>query len=158
MSTVAISCHLSLIHPPTLTHHNIFNSLGLILLELFCSFGSLHERAATFHDCRRGTLPKILTGKNEVLNDIGKLILECTDSDLCKRPTASKLVKSNIFSETKIAKLREMDMEKLESELACCTSVVERQRLELMEKEEVIKRLREELKAVQDDTIYRNLQ
>eukprot|EP00551_Chaetoceros_affinis_P008680 CAMPEP_0203683584 /NCGR_PEP_ID=MMETSP0090-20130426/47598_1 /ASSEMBLY_ACC=CAM_ASM_001088 /TAXON_ID=426623 /ORGANISM="Chaetoceros affinis, Strain CCMP159" /LENGTH=355 /DNA_ID=CAMNT_0050552733 /DNA_START=1720 /DNA_END=2787 /DNA_ORIENTATION=+ len=124
-------------------------SLGLILLELFCSFDSLHERAATFHDCRRGKLPKILTGKHTLLNDVGKLILACTESDRRKRPTASDLVRLNVFSETKIAQLREIEIEKLESELTRSKSIIERQMVELTEKDIIIERLQEELRAMQ---------
>ena len=62
-------------------------SLGLILLELVCSFGTEHERISTFRDCRRGTLPKSLND-----NYITSIILACTNKDPSKRPTAESLV------------------------------------------------------------------
>ena len=115
-------------------------SLGLILLELFCSFGSAHERASTFHDCRRGFLPKMFTADKSPLNDIGNLILACTKVTCSKRPTANDLVNLDVFSESKIAELREKEIEKLES-------LVERQKRELEEKDAIIDRLQQELNA-----------
>lgn len=127
-------------------HTNIFPSkfecsLGLILLELFCSFDSAHERASTFRDCRRGLLPKMFTvDKKSPLYDIGNLILDCTKTTCSKRPTANYLASLDVFSESKIAALREQKILKLES-------LVERQKRELEEKDSMIARLQQELNA-----------
>lgn len=118
-------------------------SLGMILLELYCSFGSAHERAATFHDCRQGKLPNNLhLGK---LKDIGKLILACTHIDRRKRPTALDIVKLDIFNESKIAQLREIEIEKLQSDLESSLTLIELQKKQLREKDDTIYRLQNEL-------------
>ena len=114
-------------------------------MELICSFGSAHERAATFHDCRRGILPKILTCENTLLYDVGKLILSCTKNDVNKRPTASDIAQLDLFSDTKIAEIREIEVKKLESELKECQELVEAQRSTLLEKDELIKALQVQL-------------
>ena len=62
-------------------------SLGLIFLELMCSFGTEHERIITFRDCRRGVLPESLHDK-----DIASIILACTHTDPSQRPTANFLI------------------------------------------------------------------
>ncbi len=115
-------------------------SLGLILLELFCSFGSAHERASTFHDCRGGFLPNIFSCKTSPLYDIGNLILACTKGISSKRPTANDIVNLDVFSESKIAEIREQEMKKLES-------IIVEQRQQLDEKDATIARLTEELNA-----------
>jgi serine/threonine protein kinase len=56
-------------------------SLGLILLELFSSFDSEHERAKIFHDCRRGILPNRFIRGDTYLKNVGELILACTSMD-----------------------------------------------------------------------------
>lgn len=56
-------------------------SLGLILLELFSSFDSEHERAKIFHDCRRGILPNRFIRGDSYLKNVGELILACTSID-----------------------------------------------------------------------------
>jgi serine/threonine protein kinase len=57
-------------------------SMGLILLELFCSFGTEHKRIHTFQDCRqRQKLPPWLL---ETYPDVSSIILRCTQSDPTK--------------------------------------------------------------------------
>ena len=145
--TVIIFLYVTLYSSPNKTKH----SLGLILLELFCSFGSAHERAATFHDCRRGKLPKYLIGKtsNELLRNIGKVILACTQIDRCQRPSASDIVSLDVFSEPKMTELREMEMEKLEIEFDKSKTLIEIQKDQLKEKDDIIQKLREELRIIQ---------
>mmetsp|Transcript_39804 Transcript_39804/g.60113 ORF Transcript_39804/g.60113 Transcript_39804/m.60113 type:complete len:592 (+) Transcript_39804:1017-2792(+) len=61
-------------------------SLGLILLELFSTFDSAHERASVFRDCRtNGTLPPRIV---RLYPEVASLIRECTRSDPMERPTA----------------------------------------------------------------------
>lgn len=71
-------------------------SLGLILLELIGFFQSEHERAATFHDCRRGILPTWITS-NKSLDHIGDLILSCTQTNPKVRPCAKDIDLSDVF-------------------------------------------------------------
>jgi len=122
----------------------------MILLELFCSFGSAHERAATFQDCRNGKLPQTLLEKNSLLLDIGKLILACTNNDTWKRPTASEIVKLDLFNESKIAHLQEIEIEKLEEDLATHKALVELQKCQIKEKDEEILKLQKELQRFQN--------
>jgi serine/threonine protein kinase len=125
-------------------------SLGMILLELYCSFGSAHERAATFHDCRQGKLPNnLLLGK---LKDIGKLILACTHVDRRKRPTALDIVKLDIFNESKIAQLREIEIEKLQVDLKSSLTLIELQKKQLREKDDIIDILQRELSVLKEMT------
>jgi serine/threonine protein kinase len=75
-------------------------SLGLMLLELVCVFATEHERIQTFHDCRyRRKLP---TGTHEQelfqeLPVLAETILQCTDPNPEKRPTAQQLANLNLM-------------------------------------------------------------
>ena len=60
-------------------------SMGLILLELFSTIDSLHERATVFGDCRRGVLPDRLC---EEFPEISSIVADCTHDSPTKRPTA----------------------------------------------------------------------
>ena len=71
-------------------------SLGLILLELFCAFGTEHERIHTFHDCRQGVLPPELVRSYP---RVAETILACTNHDPRKRPTSQQLLKRPLFGE-----------------------------------------------------------
>lgn len=62
-------------------------SLGMIFLELMCTFRTEHERIITFRDCRRGVLPESLHDE-----DIASIILACTHTDPSQRPTANFLI------------------------------------------------------------------
>lgn len=125
----------------------------MILLELFCSFDSAHERAATFHDCRQGKIPKWLTDKkNSFANDVGKMILKCTNKEKRNRPTASEIASYDVVSESKIAKLRdhlrEAEIQKLKYDLEKSKSLINAQKDLLREKEDTIGKLREELNTL----------
>ncbi|KAL7566305.1 hypothetical protein ACA910_013630 [Epithemia clementina (nom. ined.)] len=65
-------------------------SLGLILLEMICNFGTEHERYQVFHDCRhRRIVPKEV---EEQVPLVARTIISCTDPNPAKRPTADHLV------------------------------------------------------------------
>lgn len=101
-------------------------------MELFCSFGSAHERAATFQDCRRGKLPyKML--KDENFN-IGTLILLCTEKKREKRPTASEILKivEHDFHSKIVEKLRK-DVAEKNSLIEVQKETIEKLQKELME-------------------------
>jgi hypothetical protein len=102
-------------------------SLGLILLELFSDFGSAHERAITFQNCRKGVLPDWLTSSSPLKN-VGDLVLSCTKQKTEDRPTANEILKCELFNNSKVA-----DMQ---------ASTIRRLELQLEEKEEENRRLR----------------
>jgi len=123
------------------TESDIF-SLGLILVELFSHFGSAHERAIIFQNCRDGKLPNWMVGKHALLDDVGKLILACTALDKRKRPTASEIVECHLFSDAEIGNY---EMKQLENDLTQSKALIEEQNRLLAEKDATISRLREEL-------------
>ena len=118
----------------------------MILLELFCKFGSAHERAATFHDCRKGKLPNTLAGDNPFLEKIGSLILICTEKDRWKRPTAIDIVRADTFNEEKLSQLREIEMEKLHNKLTKCQDELGEKDAIIRGKDDIIQNLKEELR------------
>ena len=65
-------------------------SIGLILLELFNDFGSEHERASTFHECRQGKVPQWL---QDGCPFIANLILSCTKQNPNDRPTSQHILR-----------------------------------------------------------------
>lgn len=109
-------------------------SMGLILLELFCSFGTEHERIHTFHDCRRQKLPPWLL---ENYPDVSSIILRCTQCDPTKRPTASDLLASHNVSHDVL----KSELEKKDREL-------KKQQCEIEEKDRIIEDLRCQLERM----------
>jgi serine/threonine protein kinase len=63
-------------------------SLGLILLELVCSFDTEHERLDHFQKCRNQTIPQWI---HEHYPDVSSTILACTRPKGCDRPTSADL-------------------------------------------------------------------
>lgn len=69
-------------------------SVGLVLLELLCSFSTEHERLQTFYDCRhRRIIPDII---NQYYPIAAQTILACTEYQPDKRPLASELKRIDI--------------------------------------------------------------
>lgn len=134
------------LNPDVMT--NNFQSLGLILLELFSNFGSEHERAATFHDCRKGILPYNLRSSSSILQDIGDLILSCTQLHPEKRPTSSSIARIDIFSSSKVTKMQESLVESLESKLQKKEEEIQIIAQKLRDSELIIKRQAEELRML----------
>ena len=63
-------------------------SMGLILLELFSTIDSLHERATVFGNCRRGILPDRLC---EDFPEVASLVAACTQEIPTRRPSAKAM-------------------------------------------------------------------
>mmetsp|Transcript_1869 Transcript_1869/g.2764 ORF Transcript_1869/g.2764 Transcript_1869/m.2764 type:complete len:750 (-) Transcript_1869:17-2266(-) len=118
-------------------------SLGLILLELFCHFGTEHEKQMAFHSCRKGKVPDDL---NENFPEIASLILKCTKKCPSDRPSASDIQQSahfahsasEILQRNEIGRLRE-ELQKKEFELKQKDNVIK-------EKDELILKLQRQLK------------
>lgn len=111
-------------------------SLGLILLELFCSFGTEHERIHTFHDCRRGVLPERL---KQTYPHVAETILSCTHEQPSMRPTAKDLVDSPLLFS------RSEDHQGLRRKLLEQEVKIRKQRAALFEKDRVIEQLYREM-------------
>uniref|UniRef100_A0A7S3Q9M8 non-specific serine/threonine protein kinase n=1 Tax=Chaetoceros debilis TaxID=122233 RepID=A0A7S3Q9M8_9STRA len=125
-------------------------SLGLILLELFSNFGSEHERASIFHDCRRGKLPPTLSSSSSILQDIGDLILSCTQIQPEKRPTSSSIAQIDIFSSSKVAKMQESLVVGLESKLQKKEKEIQVMAQKLRDSEFTIERQAKELRMLKN--------
>jgi serine/threonine protein kinase len=116
-------------------------SIGLILLELICLFGTEHERIQTFHDCRRGVLPSAI---QEAYPEVTKIIRWCTDPNPRLRPSAKQLmtmpflrarvVDSSLYMESLSQKLdeKEMIIQKLQSELLEKDKLIEEMQAEIL--------------------------
>ena len=111
-------------------------SMGLILLELLCSFGTEHERIRTFHDCRRRqVLPSWLTTNYP---EVASVILRCTHPYPAKRPSASDLMASHVLTEQDVLR-RQLQTKEVE---------LEKQRCVIAEKDRVIEALRKQVKSM----------
>eukprot|EP00899_Mesostigma_viride_P018147 jgi/Mesvir1/26333/Mv22512-RA.1 len=64
-------------------------SLGMVLLELFCSFGTRMERALALKEARGGSLPKQLEEKNPPVAQLVRRMLSLDRED---RPSAGELL------------------------------------------------------------------
>lgn len=129
-------------------------SLGLILLELFCSFGSEHERATTFQDCRRGKLPLWIVSAFPFKN-VAHLIISCTKPDPLERPTANEIIKLNIYKESSttsaVADINEgVITNGLQLELRRRDKVISEQSRLLLEKDALLEKQTKDLKLMKD--------
>ncbi len=117
-------------------------SLGLILLELLCSFSTEHERLLTFRDCRQGrTLPTELS-QYKVASEI---ILSCTNPNPDLRPSAAELLGRDIRPARKVAD----DLAGLlEKKLADQRKEIERCHEEMAKKDRIIAELTAQLARV----------
>lgn len=104
------------------------------------SFGSAHERALTFLNCRKAILPEWLTASHP-LTDVCALILSCTNQRSEERPTASDILQRELFSSANFADMQSNVIRNLEVRLK--KKEQENQRLH-----RIIKRQEEELKRV----------
>lgn len=123
------------------TEADIF-SLGLILLELLCSFSTEHERMQTFHDCRqRRRLP-------DGFDDfplVTQTILACTDPDAKKRPTASELANLRLVSEENGLDYTGVDVQQLLRQLSDKDKELEAYKRKLEDKQHTIDALQREV-------------
>lgn len=134
-------------------------SLGLILLELFSSFDSEHERAKIFHDCRRGILPNRFIRGDTYLQNVGELILACTSIDPKDRPTAAQIVELEIANQSKVTDLQQSVIKNLRHKLMKREEEIEILRLQLEERNNIIKdqqKMIEHLKdQISEETMHR---
>jgi serine/threonine protein kinase len=121
-------------------------SLGLILLELICSFSTEHERLQVFGDCRH---------KRKVPDEVAQFplaartILSCTEPDPAKRPTALELSTLNFRHETTEAPTsRDAQVETLTQQLAAKELEVEHYKLQLQDRQRTIESLERELRRL----------
>ena len=118
-------------------------SLGLILLELFCSFGTEHERIHTFLDCRRGVLPEQL---EEIYPHVAETIRSCTHEQPTMRPSAKDLVDSPLLF------CRIEDHQGLRGKLLAQEVKIRKQSAALLEKDRVIEELRREMNELKQNS------
>ncbi|GAX20246.1 eukaryotic translation initiation factor 2-alpha kinase 1 [Fistulifera solaris] len=117
-------------------------SLGLILLELLCSFSTEHERLLTFRDCRQGRKLPTELSKYKVASEI---ILSCTNSNPDLRPSAAELLGRDIRPARKTAD----DLAGLlEKTLADQRKEIERCHEEMAKKDRIIAELSAQLARV----------
>ncbi|XP_028286657.1 eukaryotic translation initiation factor 2-alpha kinase 1 isoform X2 [Parambassis ranga] len=69
-------------------------SIGVLTLELFQPFGTEMERVQTLGDLREGKIPDLFCHRWPVLS---KYIIQLTSKEPSVRPTASQLLKSELF-------------------------------------------------------------
>lgn len=124
-------------------------SMGLILLELFSTINSLHERAKVFGDSRRGVLPDHLCKE---FPEISSIVADCTHDSPAKRPTARMLQGAIELC------LRKYDSHPVSSQKSAAdyTSeiVTQELRMQLKEREGEVTRLRRLL--IEKDEIINN--
>lgn len=119
-------------------------SLGLILLEILCPFGTEHERIQTFRAVRyQRQVPSFLKEKKPRLADI---ILKCTDPLPERRPTAIALCSLQVLtgsSESRARLVPENDrivqlegrVKRQEEDLINCRELIARQEKRIQELE-----------------------
>jgi len=113
-------------------------SLGLIILELFCVFGTGHERILTFQKCREGHLPDHLVQKFPAVTE---LILSCTNTNPSKRPSARDILNSSTsWKKNNNSELN--DIQGLIGMLKEKDSLLEKQHSEIEEKDRIIEELK----------------
>lgn len=114
-------------------------SLGLILLELFSSFDSEHERAKVFHDCRKGILPKKFLVGDSYLKNVGDLILALTAHQQSERPTAVQIVQLEISNQAKVTDFQNSLIRNLRNNVAQKEAEIVLLRMQIEERDNVIK-------------------
>ena len=108
-------------------------SLGLITLELFSNFTSEHERAKAFHDCRHNR--EVAPWMKRYYPEVSALILACTQIDWTRRPSAKDILSTAVFQESGNG------AEILRAELRTKDRLIQSQKEQLKEKDELIERL-----------------
>jgi translation initiation factor 2-alpha kinase 1 len=115
-------------------------SLGLIMLELLCGFGTEHERIHTFHDCRRGQLPEKL---EQMYPEVAEIIKSCTKQDPSQRPSANALLnRPPLQRQDNDNNHQGLQMQSLRGMLKEKDTQIQKQQSELEEKDRVIEQMR----------------
>lgn len=122
-------------------------SLGLIILEMFCNFGSEHERATIFHDCRCGQVPPTI---RNAYPKVASLILQCTHSEPAKRPSANVIHSLDISNEMRSEELYQADMNSMRLELKQKNAEIEMKNNQLAEKDTMVQEQKKEIEALLD--------
>lgn len=123
-------------------------SLGLILLELFCAFGTEHERIHTFQDCRQGAVPPKLA---VMFPTVAQTILDCTHRNQDERPSAQDLLNSTLL--TSPQKKNNPNVDTLHRELDQREQEIARQKSELEEKDRIIEELQRKMEAMEQESV-----
>ena len=119
-------------------------SLGLILLELFSNFTSEHERAKAFHDCRHNR--EIPPSMKRYYPEVSALILACTQTDWNRRPSSSDIQAAAVFKEVGTsAEIFKAELRALKADMTRKDVLIQHQKDELREKDEIIEALRRRL-------------
>lgn len=127
-------------------------ALGIILLELFSNFTSEHERAKAFYSLRHQR--ELDQWMHRTYPEVSRLVLDCTETDYRKRPTANDIL--NVFHESNCAELYKAEVTALKDEIDMRDTVIDMQNDLLNEKDREIKELRQRLsrmEAVQSTAI-----
>lgn len=121
-------------------------SLGLILLELMCCFTTVHERMQTFYDCRhRRDIPAWIW---KDYPRAAKTILDCTNPNPDKRPSAEELLVLDLMQPSKPAgpaRQGSNQANDLKLELEHKNEQILAYQHQLEEKDQTIAKLQEEL-------------
>eukprot|EP00584_Thalassiosira_punctigera_P026301 CAMPEP_0172577846 /NCGR_PEP_ID=MMETSP1067-20121228/138439_1 /TAXON_ID=265564 ORGANISM="Thalassiosira punctigera, Strain Tpunct2005C2" /NCGR_SAMPLE_ID=MMETSP1067 /ASSEMBLY_ACC=CAM_ASM_000444 /LENGTH=999 /DNA_ID=CAMNT_0013370537 /DNA_START=165 /DNA_END=3164 /DNA_ORIENTATION=+ len=124
-------------------------SLGLILLELFSNFTSEHERGRAFHDCRQDR--ELAPWMKRYYPEVSALILACTQAEWRLRPSASDIQAAGVFREEgNVAEIFRAELRTLKAEMTGKDKVIRSQREQIVEKDEVIEKLRRRLAKLEN--------
>lgn len=119
-------------------------SLGLMLLELLCTFSTEHERMQTFHDCRhKRKLPDDLDEYPVVI----RTILACTDPIAKNRPTASELAQVDLVAKNSCEE-KKVEAEDLQALVDAKDEQLRRYKKQVEEKDVLIDDLRLEVQRL----------
>lgn len=130
-------------------------SLGIILFELFCSFGTEMERVTNIKDLRQGSLSQEFC---QMWPEETNLILEMTAERPDERPTAETLLEIGLFKEkhTHVSHHLSEKVEEQASEIIELRKILSRKDSEMQAREDEIRELKRQLEK-KDDHLRRIL-
>jgi len=119
-------------------------SLGIILFELFCSFGTEMERVTSIKDIRQCRLPQEFCQR---WPEVAKLITEMTAERPDDRPTAETLLETGLFKEKHVHIGHHLNerVEQQASEIAELKALLSQKNSEVQTREEEISDLKRQL-------------
>lgn len=124
-------------------------ALGIILLELFSNFTSEHERAKAFYNLRHQR--ELAQWMHRTYPEVSQLVLDCTQTDCRKRPTATDI--RNVFHESNCTELYRAEVTALKDEIDMRDTVIDMQNNLLKEKDREIEVLRQRLSRMEGDAV-----